>query len=1119
MRNKFITTLATAFSLGCLSTGNFALAGQADLLAEQFHNPPHSARPHTWWHWMNGNVTKEGIEKDLRWMSRVGLGGLQHFDANLSTPQIVENRLIYMEPDWQDAFKYAVQLADELDLEVAIAASPGWSETGGPWVEPGDGMKKLVWNELRIKGGETFSGQIPAPPTTTGAFQDLSFHDPLPGSADHGELPIYYKDIAILAYPVNTADLPVPTAQSGHGNDLNVTPLMDNRFSTIEKLPRAENDPNPVLIYDYGEPVTIRSATLFIPNARPPFREPRYLPKLEARIDGNWQSIADLELTEVPTTVSFSAVRSNKFRLVFADNPKTRPGLGDGAPGALAPDIFASEEKPFIAIGQWQLYSEAKVNRVEAKAGYATVLDYYALGIGPGNSEKVVAPKDVINLTPYFKNNSLNWQAPNGSDWRIVRLGYSLTGKMNHPAPPEATGLEVDKFDGAAVRRYLKTYLSMYLDAAGKNMVGKHGLRSLLTDSIEVGAANWTHDLPDKFKKLRGYDLTPWLPALTGAVIGTPEQSEAFLYDFRRTLADLLVSEHYGTVAEVARKHGMKVYGEALEDQRPLLGDDMAMRAHTSIPMAALWTYSRGASPRPTLLGDMKGASSVAHVYGQNLAAAESMTSAFSPWAFAPYDLKRIIDLEFAYGINRPVIHTSVHQPVDDKKPGLSLMIFGQYFNRHETWADMARPWIDYIARSSFLLQQGRNVADVAYFYGEEAPITALFATAPPADLPNKYAYDFVNADVLLNQLSVDKGELVAKSGARYKVLYLGGSSQRMTVPTLRRIAELAKAGATIIGQPPVSSPSLADDTSEFNKLVHQLWHGNTTKVGLGRVIASNDINAELSRLGIRPDFDYESPSTTESEILFVHRKVKDGEIYFLTNRQNQSEKVEARFRITGKRPQIWNAITGSMEAISFHTEGNQTIVQLEFGPEDAYFVVFRDDTTEPAESVSPAAEQTVASISGPWQVELQPGLGTPETLSLDKLKPLNEFEPPAIRYFSGVATYSTTYSLPEQPTTNRTLWLDLGNIGDVAEVHVNGQAAGITWFPPYRVDISKLLKAGDNVIEVQVANLWVNRLIGDQQPGAEKITFVAAPTYVPDAPLRPSGLLGPVTLIGTVNP
>jgi hypothetical protein len=229
------------------------------------------------------------------------------------------------------------------------------------------------------------------------------------------------------------------------------------------------------------------------------------------------------------------------------------------------------------------------------------------------------------------------WNGPRLPKGRLAdhAHGLSLLGTTNHPAPPEATGLEVDKFDGDAVRRYMDHYLGMYRDAAGADMMGARGVRAILTDSIEVGAANWTPKMLAQFKALRGYDATPWLPA-SPAVVGSREDSDKFLYDWRRTLGDLMASEHYGTVAAKAHAVGLKVYGEALEDHRPSLGDDMAMRSHTDVPMAALWTFTQKDGPNPSYLADMKGAASVAHIYGQNLVAAESMTSALSYWADSP---------------------------------------------------------------------------------------------------------------------------------------------------------------------------------------------------------------------------------------------------------------------------------------------------------------------------------------------------------------------------------------------------------------------------------------------------------------------------------------------------
>lgn len=1094
-----------------LACAAFASPSLADDLVDGFNNPPQSARPRVWWHWMNGNVTKDGIDKDLDWMARMGIGGVQNFDANLMTPQIVPDRLTYMTDGWKDAFRHAVKTADAKGLEFAIAASPGWSETGGPWVEPQDGMKKLVWTETDLRGGQRVKGALPMPPSVIGPFQSAVSHEAQDGFLAKGKpLAPLYRDARVLAYPMKAVALPRPTAVQTDGKPVALDALIDGDMESTATLSVGTDAQPDAVLLDYGKPVTVRAATLYIPNAKPPFRDPLYQPVLEVEQDGEWRRLGDFPLGEASTTIGFDAVTARRFRLVMALNsgPKT-PALEDGAPGAIQIDIFAQEKKPTLAVGDFRLHGDAKLDRFEAKAGYTILPDYGVLSpVGNGDA---IDPAKVVDLTDKLRaDGTLDWTAPAGGDWRIVRMGWSLTGKTNHPATPEATGLEVDKYDPAAVRRYLETYLGLYRDTVGAEWIGKKGVRALLTDSIEVGAANWTGRMVEEFQARRGYDPVPYLPALTGAVVGSPARSDAFLYDFRQTLADLMADAHYGTVAKVAHEHGLTVYGEALENGRPVLGDDLAMRAHADVPMAALWTFNRGGKPRPTLIGDMKGAASVAHIYGQNIVSAESMTSAFAPWAFAPSDLKRIIDLEFASGINRPIVHTSVHQPVDDKVPGLSLMIFGQYFNRHESWAEMAKPWVDYMARTGYLLQQGRDSADVAYFYGEDQPITSLFEHGVPSDLPTRYAYDFVNADVLAKQLTVENGELVAKSGARYRALYLGASSKVMTLPTLRRIAALVDDGATVIGMAPQRAPGLLDDASAFKALADRLW--SESLQAKGRVIADTDIEVALAGVGVGPDFRI-TAGGADADYRFVHRKLADGDLYFVNNRTDKAGRIEARFRVTSKQPEIWRAIDGSVEQASYQTEGSETVIPLDVGSEDALFILFRRPAISAQRTLPAKAQRMVATLDGPWSVSFQPGRGAPERIEMAGLTPLETNAEPGIKYFSGIASYSSRFSLPKGVKPSGSLWIDLGKVGDLAEVRVNGQAAGTTWFAPYRIDISKLVKKGENQIEVKVANLWVNRLIGDQQRGAQKISFTAAPTYQPDAPLRLSGLVGPVTI------
>ncbi len=1119
-RSSILTVAALlVMSAGIVTQVDAQQTAQASTALEDgFRDPPASARPRVWWHWMNGNITEAGIRKDLEWMHRIGIGGAQTFDANQATPQIVDKRLVYMTPAWKQAFRSAAALSDRLGLELAIASSPGWSETGGPWVRPEDGMKKLVWSETSVAGGKRFAGRLAAPPVTTGAFQDLPAQESADLVTGKNPLPVLYRDVAVLAYRIADAKPPpMPRFTATDGTILDASALTDGSFVTAAHIKRGTTSKPATVTLDYDTPQTIRSASLFVPGAVATPLSPGLRPMLEASDNGTaWRKVADVIITSAPSTVSFPAVTARHFRFVFASASSVGSPAGFSLPAGVdmsAVSGIMGRGPGDLSIAELRLSGEAKVNQFEAKAGFATTPDYYALDDSVGPDMAGIPGRDIVDLTARARaDGTLDWTPPKGK-WRVVRIGWSLVGKVNHPATEEATGLEVDKMDAAAVRRYLEHYIGMYRDAAGIDLVGAHGVRAFVDDSTEVGPFNWTPAMVGEFKRLRGYDPTPWLPALTGAIIGSRSQSDGFLYDFRRTIADLHASAHYGTITQIAHDNGLRTYGEALETGRSTLGDDMTMRSHADYPMAAMWYIPRGYPPRTAFLADMKGASSVAHLYGQNIAAAESMTSILSPWATGPAELRQTIDLEFAYGINRPVIHTSVHQPVDDKVPGLSLGVFGQYFNRHETWAEMAGPWIDYISRNAYMLQQGRNAADVGYFYGEEAPLSSLYNNAAVADAPTRYAYDFVSADALLNLLSVDAHDLVAPSGARYRILYLGGSSRKMTLPVLRRIASLAEGGATIVGTAPEGSPSLMDDKPEYAALVKRLWPGTpVTGVGKGRVIAGRDAEAALASIGARPDFTYASPAA-DSSILFVHRKLDDGDAYFVDNRKDRAEMVEARFRVAGRIPEIWHADTGVAEAVSYRIDGPETVVPLSLGPEDSFFVVFRKPATATSATIARPRFVVAATLEGSWEVAFQPGRGAPAETRVAALGSLSDQADPGIRYFSGVASYTKQFSLPRGAHPGAPLMLDLGRVGDIAEVRVNGRLVGTVWHAPYALDIGPAVKPGANRLEVRVADLWVNRLIGDMQPGARRVTYTSIPTFKANAPLRPSGLIGPVTL------
>ncbi|HEY0282632.1 MAG TPA: glycosyl hydrolase, partial [Rhizomicrobium sp.] len=671
-----------------------------------------------------------------------------------------------------------------------------------------------------------------------------------------------------------------------------------------------------------------------------------------------------------------------------------------------------------------------------------------------------------------------------------------------------------DKLNREHVRSYLEHYLDMYQEVTGPALFGRRGLQALMVDSAEIGEQNWTENILAQFKRLHGYDATPWLPALTGVVVASPAESDKFLWDFRRTIAELIARDHYGEISKIARERGLIDYGEALEDHRPGFGDDMEMRQFAAIPTGAMWTYGKEAGPQPTYVADLLGAASVAHIYGRPLVAAESLTSAGQPWAFAPRELKPVVDAEFALGVNRVVIHTSVHQPID-KPPGLSLFGYGQFFNRLESWAQEARPWITYISRCSYLLQQGRYVADVAYFYGQEAPITGEFGTNPVADVPQGYAFDFANSDALLNKFSVDNGDLVTPSGMRYRVLYLGGSSRLMTLSVLRRIRDLVEQGATLVGKRPQSSPSLKDDPAAFQKTADELFGGaDEHSYGKGRVFVSGSLPEALAALNLPPDFEYTKPQA-DTELLALHRRLTDGELYFVSNRHDRVENVTATFRVTGYSPEIWNAVTGEIAKANFTAADGRTKVSLSLPAYGSAFVVFRDKTEAAAKIAPASAVATLATLKGPWKISFLPGRGAPAAITQRVLESWSDSNIPGVKYFSGTATYTNTFVLPKAVLKNGTrLVLDLGEVRELAEVSLNGKAVGTVWTAPFQLDITKAVKPGKNALKIKVVNLWVNRLIGDAQPeNKKKYTFTTIPTYKPDAPLRESGLLGPVVV------
>lgn len=1109
----FLLVIASALMFNCSGPSGKALE-------KGFINPPDAAKPRVWWHWMNGNISKEGIRADLEWMKRTGIAGFQNFDAGLASPQIVPKRLIYMTPEWKDAFRFTASLADSLGLEMAIAGSPGWSESGGPWVPPSQAMKKFVWSETRVTGGKLFSDTLPKPPAITGRFQSItggySRIDP------SQPWPKFYADAAVIAFrePVNSKSPEELGAKvSSSGGNFNPEQLTDGDLSKFSFLPAAKPDQKAWIQFEFPKPETFQAISIY--NTETAMNWPGSKGQMAIRaleVSDNGKTFTTVynipQGGVIQSTYSFAPVTAKYFRVTF--KTQVPPVL----PNAPAPAVQKKAPQPGMNIAEISLRQPATVNRFEDKAGFTSAIKLYKAGAVDVPENEAIRKQDVIDLTSKMQpDGKLDWEVPEGK-WTIIRFGYSLTGHQNGPASPEATGLEVDKLSAPYVKSYFENYLDQYKDATG-GLMGKKGLKYIITDSWEAGVQNWTDKMTEDFQRLRGYNIQTWIPVLTGRVVGSSAESEKFLFDFRKTIGDLTTVNHYDQLTEILHSRGMARYTESHEGGRAFIGDGMEVKRNADIPMSATWTPAGPEGDEKSVVAtvynaDVRESASVAHIYGQNLVAAESMTARGNTWAFSPERLKPTADMELANGLNRFVIHTSVHQPVNDKIPGLGLGPYGQWFTRHETWAEVARPWTTYLSRSSFMLQQGKFVADVLYYYGEDNNITALFGNMLP-DVPTGYNYDFANSDVILHSLSFENGAFVTPAGMSYRLLVLDPNSQSIPLPVLLKIKELVTKGGTVLGSKPVESPSLSDDQEEFQKVVSELWKNEDGEnmVGTGKIFAGNTMEQILWSMGVTPDFEYTKPNENTT-LLFVHRKLGDADIYWLNNRNNRVENLEASFRITGKSAEIWQPVTGSIEKASFRIENGKTIVPLHLEPSDAVFVVFRKKTAETSFSAPQRTENQITAVAGGWDISFQPERGAPARISIDSLYSWSDNADKGVKYFSGTGTYSKKIEVKESwLNKGERIWLDLGTVKNIAEVMVNGKNIGIVWKKPFRLDVTDAMKTGENLLEIRVTNLWVNRLIGDQQPDAgKKYTYTTQQFYNADSPLLPSGLLGPVRLI-----
>jgi len=1077
-------------------------------LEQGFRNPPDSAWPRTWWHWTSGNVTKEGITKDLEWMKRVGIAGMQLADVSSGGGQTIEKKIEFGSPEWLDALRHAASESQRLGLEMTLFSSPGWSETGGPWVKPEQAMKKLVWSETIVEGPRKFEGKLPQPPSNNGPIRNLRSGG---GRGNAPPDPTYYADSVVVAYRTPAAEAGMPdfkpkvTTSTG---GIDAAALFDDDLNSTVTIPTPKGGGAAWVQFEFAQPFTARAITLCGRGGIP-------VGRVLAGNDGtSFRTLATLPGAQLyrqglVRTFAFPATTARYYRIEFTGAP-----LGPAATMSQAPSPPAAE----YVLAEAILHPGARVHRWEEKAGFSFLFEYESVPTPAVPEETTIRSADSVDLTSKMASDgSLDWSIPSGK-WTILRMGYSLTGAKNRPAMPTGLGYEADKLSSKHMQAYFHGYIDPIAQSLGP-LLGK-GLQYMLIDSWEAGMQNWTDEMLSEFRKRRGYDATPYLPALAGRVVDSAEVSDRFLWDFRRTLADLWADCHFGVMTELLRQRGIGTYAEAAGVSLEIPEDTLLNKSKVDIPMGEFWF--RDLHPRLMYYQDVRGAASAAHVYGKTLVAAESFTGGGYE---SPYALKKVGDYWLAQGINRIVFHTSAHQPLDTK-PGNTMV--GTHINRNITWAEQARPFMNYLARSSYLLQQGLFVADLAFLLNEGAPSTMpIWGTGLTPAPPDGYDYDYINADVLLNRMSVGEGgRLTLPDGMSYRVLVLS-QTDRMRPELLQKLRELVAGGATVVGPKPLRSPSLTaypEADGAVQTLAAELWGDldgvsrTTRRYGKGMVIWGLPLGQILASLSVPKDFDY--GRSLDADVAWLHRRSGETDIYYIANLTDRAQAFEARFRVGGKDAELWHPDTGEIEPAGYMSAMDRTIVPLHLAERQSVFVVFRRKAAAPSRASMPDRSTKVADLSGPWEVSFPANLGAPAKLQFPELRPWTENADVGVKYFSGTATYDKVVQAPKSWfNPEAKLLLDLGTVYDLAEVSVNGKAVGLLWKPPYRVDVTGTLTPGENRLEIKVTNQWTNRLIGDRSAPPEKKVLAAggaAPGGMGamNQALPASGLIGPVTLL-----
>lgn len=1027
--------------LSCNKTETSANHPSFASIEQGFRSIPDSVQTGVYWYWISDNISKEGVERDLEAMKVAGIN--RAFIGNIGIDGIPYGDHKLLSSEWWEVLHAALKKATELNIEIGIFNSPGWSQSGGPWVKSSQAMRYLASSDTIVAGPGRMQLTLP--------------------SVGKDE-----QDVCVIAYPALDK------------------PVAEKSWAINKKSGQSSSS---VLVFD--KEATVRT---LIYRVNTPFKTTA---KLWVKKGGKEELLRQF--------------------VIDRSNPALNVGFVPYAPVVISlPETSASQFRLEMseegeAAGNVTLTSSPMMERYPEKSlakMFQTPLpmwDDYLWEKQPAVSDAslMVSPDAIKNVTEFSKNGVLDWEVPEGK-WVIRRMAMLPTGVTNSPAAPEATGPEIDKMSKKHVAFHFDAFIGDILKRIPE--VDRKTFKVVVQDSYETGGQNWTDNMISVFKERYGYDPVPYLPVLEGTVVGNPDISDRFLWDLRRLIADRVSYDYVGGLRDVCHQHGLTTWLENY-GHWGFPGEFLQYGGQSDEIAGEFW--SEGS------LGDIenRAASSCGHIYGKRRVWAESFTSGGPAFGRYPYQMKQRGDRFFTEGINSSLLHVYIHQPFEDREPGLDAW-FGNEFDRKNTWFSQMDVFTGYLKRCNFMLQRGDYVADVAYFIGEDAPKMTGICTP---ELPAGYSFDYINGEVLLQRASVEDGRIVLPSGMKYRLLVLP-QLETMRPEILQKIKELLQAGACVIGPAPKYSPSLSDYPAADRKvqaLASELWGDQTESVrtiGKGRLfMPATSLQPVLEALNVKPDMRVNSGTP----VLFIHRATDEGDIYFISNQSETPVDINPSFRVAGKLPELWNPLTAEIRLLpEFTCADGVTTVPVRLEGFESSFIIFRKKGT-PAKTTARnyPVKEVLATVSSPWQVDFEKGKrGPEEAVTFPALQDWTESTDPSIRYFSGKAIYTNRITLDELP--QKALYLDLGKVMVMAKVKINGQYVGGVWTTPYRLPVGDFLRKGENLIEVEVVNNWRNRLIGDASlPEKERGTWTNVNPWNADSPLQSSGLIGPVEI------